>query len=157
MKHLTLILTALLLAGSVIAAEKIVPGPKGGKMLDQQTEFYVEKDRTVVLAFYGADLKPQPVGAQTAVIWADAKSGRVKLEMEKKGDVLVSKTALPEGDGYNVMVQLKSTPDAKAQNHKVNLNIEPCTKCQRAEYACICEQHDHDDHGHDHSAPGHKH
>jgi hypothetical protein len=142
-----------LVALTASAAEKIIPGPQGGKMLDNQTEFYVEKDRTVTLAFYGSDLKPIPVGAQTAVIWADAPSGRVKLEMEKKADVLVSKTTLPEGDGYNVMVQLKSTPDAKAQNHKVAFNVEPCTKCNRAEYACICDHHD----DHDHSAPGHKH
>jgi hypothetical protein len=153
MKHATLILTALLLAGSVIAAEKPVAGPKGGKMLDNQTEFYVEKDRTVTLTFYGADLKPQPVGAQTAVIWADAPSGRVKLETEKKGDVLVSKAPLPEGQGYNVMVQLKPTPDAKPQNLKVAFKLDQCPKCNRAEYACICEATE----DHDHSAPGHKH
>lgn len=149
-----LLVLTLLIALPALAAVKPIPGPKGGKMLDKQTEFYVEKDRTVVLAFYGADMKPQPAGAQTAVVWADAKSGRVKLEMEKKGDALVSKTSLPEGDGYNVMVHLKTGPDAKSQNYKIAYRDEPCSKCKRAEYACICEKHD--DHGHK-EGDGHKH
>ena len=34
-----------------------------------------------------------------------------RIEFEKKGDVLVSKTKLPEGDGYNVVVQFKQTTD----------------------------------------------
>ena len=31
---------------------------------------------------------------------ADAKDGKAKVEFEKKDDALVSKTKLPEGDGY---------------------------------------------------------
>ncbi len=158
MKHLALIIAALLLAGSAFAAEKIVPGPKGGKMLDNQpaprAEFYVDKDHKVIITFYGDDMKPVPAAQQTAVVWADAKTGRVKLEMERKGDVLVSKTSLPEGDGYNLMVQLKSTPETKPQSFKVAFHDETCSKCHRAEYACICEPdhtHEHkEDHDHAH-------
>ncbi len=85
---------------------------------------------------------------QSVVVYADAKSGRAKLELEKKGDVLVSKTPVPEGDGYNVMVQLKSSSDAKPRNVKISYHTEPCDKCKMAEYACICppgEKHDHDE------------
>ncbi len=141
MKHLTLIITSLLLAGNVNAAEKPIPGPKGGKLLDAQTEFFVVGDRKVVIAFYGEDMKPVAAGAQTAVVWADAKTGSVKLEMEKDGDVLVSKTSLPEGDGYNVMVQLKSAADGKPQNFRVAYDESICGTCKRAEYACICVRH----------------
>jgi hypothetical protein len=148
MKTVLTLITLGLIAGAALAAEKITAGPKGGKMLNATTEFYVEKDRTVTLAFYDANLKPMPASAQTAVIWADAKTGRVKLDTEKKGDALVSTKPLPEGDGYNVMVQLKPAPDAKPQNFKLALHTEPCPKCKRAEYACICEKHD--DHGHKH-------
>jgi len=161
MKTATTLIALSLVALTAIAADKIIPGPKGGKMLDQQTEFYVDSDRKVVITFYGVDLKPVAAGAQTAVVWADAKSGRVKLEMETKSDALVSKTSLPEGDGYNVMVQLKPAPDAKAQNFKIVYHDEPCSKCKRAEYACSCDKHEahdggHDDHGHK-EGDAHKH
>jgi hypothetical protein len=148
---------------AIAAEQKPTAGPKGGKMLNEdapRAEFFVEKDHTVTLRFYGADMKPVPATTQSAVVYADAKSGRAKLEFEKKGDTLVSKTPLPEGDGYNVMVQLKSSPDAKAQNFKVGYHTEKCDKCKMAEYACICppgEKHDHDEKKERKEGDGHKH
>lgn len=163
---ITLITT--LVASSVLFAtaadQKPTAGPKGGKILNDEpprAEFFVEKDHTVTLTFYGADMKPVPATTQSAVVHAESKGGRVKLEFEKKGDVLVSKGALPEGDGYSVMVQLKASPDAKAQNLKVNYHTEKCDKCNMIEYACICppgEKHDHDDKKGGHKeGDGHKH
>ena len=152
-----ILITLLTVALPVVAAdEKPIAGPKGGKILNTDSpraEFFVEKDHTVTISFYGADLKPVPAGDQTAVIWADAKSGRVKLETERKGDALVSKTPLPEGDGYNVIVQLKSKPDAKAENFKITYHTETCPECKLAEYACICPSEK--EHAHDHK-PGEK-
>jgi len=71
---------------------------------------------------------------------ADAKEGKQKVEFEKKGDVLVSKGKLPEGDGYNLVVQLKEKPDAKPQNFRFKLETHMCETCKRAEYACICDE-----------------
>ena len=153
MNLLTRLAALLLLTGSVLAAEKPVAGPKGGKMVDPHTEFFVDQDRKVVITYYGDDMKPVAVADQTGVVWADAKTGRVKLSLEKKGDALVSTQSLPAGDGYNVMVQLKAGPDAKAKNHKIKFHEETCPECKRAEYACICvehDSHDHEGHGHDH-------
>ena len=157
-KSLVLIVAlAVGLAAPAFAEEKkATPGPKGGKMLNDdppRAEFFVEKDNTVTITFYEADMKPTPATSQTAVVYADAKSGRTKLEFEKKGDVLVSKTPLPPGDGYNVMVQLKSSPDAKSQNTKISYHTELCSECKLAEYACICppgKEHGHDDKAHKH-------
>lgn len=149
---------------SASAAEtKPTAGPKGGKILNEdapRAEFFVETDHTVTLSFYGPDMKPVPVTTQTAVVYADNKSGRVKLDFEKKGDVLVSKGPLPEGDGYAVMVQLKATPDGAAKSYKVNYHTEKCDKCKMAEYACICppgEKHDHDAKKEHKKDDGHKH
>lgn len=147
---------AALAASPALAAEKKEAGPKGGRLLDNESpraEFFVEKDRKVTLTFYSADLKPVAATTQSTVVYADAKSGRAKLEFEKKGDALVSKTPLPEGDGYNVMVQIKSKSDAKAQNFKINYHTEACPECKRAEYACICPPEK--EHGHEHK-PGEK-
>ena len=116
--------------------------PKGGRLLDKtepHAEFVVEKDRSVTINFYSEEMKPVPVADQAVTVIADAKEGKTKLEFEKKGDVLVSKTKLPEGDGYNVVVQFKAKPDAKVQNLRFKLDMSLCGGCKRAEYGCTCD------------------
>lgn len=145
MKNLThLIAVAVLAFGINLAqAEKITPGPKGGRLLENESpraEFFVEKDKTVTITFYDNDLKPVKPADQVVTAIAEAKSGKVKIAFEKKGDVLVSKTALPEGNEYNVVVQFRSTADAKPVNFRVKYNTSTCEKCKRAEYACICDE-----------------
>ena len=141
-----LTLAGVLCAGllSLDAADKKhLGGPKGGRLLEKtepKAEFYVEKDRTVTVTFYDAALKPVPVAAQTVTVIADAKDGKSKLNFEKQGDALVSKARLPEGDGYNVVVQFKQTADAKPQNFRFKLETHECGGCKRAEYACTCDE-----------------
>lgn len=137
------VLVGALCAGllAVNAAEKIVGGPKGGRLLEKtapRAEFFVEKDRTVTITFYDAALKPVAAAAQTVTVIVEAKGGQVKMEFEKKGDVLVSKTKLPEGDGHNLILQVKSAPDARPQNFRFRYDAHHCGGCQRAEYACTC-------------------
>lgn len=116
--------------------------PKGGRLLDKtepHAEFVVEKDRTATINFYNDDMKPVAATTQAVTVIADAKSGKETLQFEKKGDSLVSKTKLPEGEGYNVVVQFKAKPDAKVQNLCFKLEMHTCGECKRAEYACICD------------------
>ncbi|MCC7375691.1 MAG: hypothetical protein IT581_13620 [Verrucomicrobiales bacterium] len=116
--------------------------PKGGRLLDKtepHAEFVVEKDRSVTINFYSEELKPVPATTQSVTVIADAKSGKVSLQFEKKGDSLVSKAKLPEGEGYNVVVQFKQTADAKPVNLRFKLDMATCGECKRAEYACICD------------------
>ena len=145
MKTAKLLATALLLGallGSTLnAAEKIAGGPKGGRLLEKtepKAEFFVEKDHTITIAFYDAALKPIQVTGQSVTVVAEAKSGKQTIEFEKKGDVLVSKTKLPEGDGYNLIVQFRQTADATPQNFRFKLDTHICGECKRAEYACTC-------------------
>jgi len=124
------------------AEKKNVGGPKGGRLLektDPKAEFFVEKDHTATITFYDAALKPVPVGGQSVTVIADAKGGRKTVEFEKKGDSLVSRTKLPEGDGYNVVMQFKQTAEARPQNFRFKLDMHTCGECKRAEYACICD------------------
>ena len=121
--------------------KKIQGGPKGGRLLEKiepKAEFLLETNHTVTITFYDAALKPVSAGAQTVTVIADAKGGKKTVEFEKKGDVLVSKTKLPEGDGYNVVVQFKQTAEAKPQNFRFKLDTHTCGECKHAEYACIC-------------------
>jgi hypothetical protein len=125
------------------ADKKRLGGPKGGRLLEGaelKAEFFVEKDRAVTIAFYDSALKPIAATEQNVTVIADASGSKTKLEFEKKGDVLVSKTKLPTGSDYNVVVQLKQTADAKPQNFRFKLDLATCGGCKRAEYACICDE-----------------
>ena len=136
-------LAGVLCAGlfTATAAEKVEGGPKGGRILEKTTpkaEFFVEKDKTVSINFYDAAGKLVAPTDQNVTVIADAKDGKQTLTFEKKGDALVSKSKLPEGDGYNVVVQFKQTADAKPQNFRFKLDTHICGECKRAEYACTC-------------------
>jgi hypothetical protein len=141
-----ILITAVLLAGLSAASaadKKPLGGPKGGRLLEKtepRAEFYVEKDHTVTVNFYDAALKPIPATTQSVTVMAEAKDGKAKIEFEKKGDMLVSKTKLPDGDGYPLVVQFKQTADAKPQNFRFKLETHICGGCKRAEYACTCDE-----------------
>ena len=125
------------------ADQKVLAGPKGGRLLEKtepKAEFYLEKDHTATITFYDAALRPVPVAGQSVTVIADAKGGKATVEFEKKGDVLVSKTKLPEGDGYNLVVQFRPSADAKPQNLRFKLDTHICGGCKRAEYACNCHE-----------------
>ncbi len=138
------LLASALLSGVAFAegATKIIPGPKGGRMLTKaapHAEFFVEKDRKVAVTFYGADLKPVASAEQVVTVIAEAKAGKVKLDMEKKSEGFVSKQPLPEGSKYQVVVQIREKATAKPVNSRILFNDEPCAECHRAEYACTCD------------------
>lgn len=147
MKRSLLKLAGALCVGllTVVAADKDghehKATPKGGRLLEKtepHAEFVVEKDRTVTINFYNAQMRPVAATTQTVTATADAKGARTKLEFEKKGDSLVSKSKLPEGDGYNVVVQFKQAAETKPQNFRFKLDMHTCGECKQAEYACIC-------------------
>lgn len=138
-----LILTSFaLLAAAVAFAAAPLVGPSGGKILTSEAphaEFFVQKDRTVTVTFYDAALKPLAPGEQIVNAIAEAKTGKVKLEFEKTAAGFVSKQALPEGDDYTVVVQIRDVAGAKPKNYRVLFHDEVCAECKRAEYACTCE------------------
>ena len=146
MKTIVRILTATVLVaitGTAFAAATVKAGPRKGRILEvetQQAEFFIEQDRTISIAFYDAAMKPQPAATQVVTATAEAPSGKVKLEFEKKGDLLVSKTPLPEGEHYTIVVQLKPTADAKSKNFRIPLDLSVCKGCSNPEYACICDE-----------------
>jgi hypothetical protein len=136
-------LAALLCAGlfNLHGADKVDAGPKGGRFLVNTTpkaEFFVEKDHTVSIRFYEASGKVVAPEAQQVTVIAEAAGAKQKVDLTKKGDALVSTTKLPPGDGYNLVVQFKQTPDARPQNYRFKLDTSVCGGCKHAEYACSC-------------------
>ena len=159
MKHLILnLIVGLLLTTSTAwsaeehnHAHKLMPGPKGGKVLETEplhAEFFVQPDKKVNITFYNADMKPMALAAQEVKVIAEPKSGKITLDFEKTAEGFVSKTALPEGEGYRVVIQVKNDATAKPQNFRVDYHTEICGECKRAEYACVCESHGQDSHAH---------
>jgi hypothetical protein len=147
MKNLPqLLLVSLVLAGSALVAhaEKIVAGPKGGRLVSSApdaAEFFVTPDRKVEITFYDAALKPAAVKQQVVAVIAEAPGGRATLELQKTAHGFVSTQVLPAGEPYRVVLQVRAEPGAKPQNFRVDLNLATCGECQRAEYACTCEGH----------------
>ena len=145
MKTKSILLLLLLSASLAGAAEKIVAGPKGGRLLDVaplKAEFFVTKDRTVEVNFYDASLKPVAPGAQVVAVTAEPKAGRTPVELQPSATGFVSKTALPaSAEPYRVVVQVRATAEARPQNFRIDLNLAPCDGCKQAEYACICTSH----------------
>lgn len=93
----------------------------------------------MAISFYNEAMKLVPAEAQTATLVAETKSGKTKIEFERKGNVLVSKGTLPEGDGYNLVLQFKQTAEAKPQNFRFKFETHDCGECRRMEYACTCD------------------
>ena len=148
MSHLlTLLAASAFLGTAVLAAEsghshKTIAGPKGGKILEStplHAEFFVQADRKVSVTFYDADMKPVAPSTQKLKVIAEAKPDKATLEFEKMNDAFISKTTLPEGNGYRVVVQIKTDTSAKPQNFRIDYIPAICNGCKRAEYACTCE------------------
>ena len=136
---------AALLFSSLAArgATDVEAGPRGGRLLQTESprpEFFVEKDRTVSIAFYDQDKKQVAPAGQSIRAIAEARAGRTTLEFEKRGDLLVSKTPLPEGSGYTVVVQYRPNGEGRPKNFRIPLILETCAGCSHAEYACTCDE-----------------
>ncbi len=140
---LNILIIATLATTSAFADAKVKAGPRKGLLLefgDKHAEFLVEKNRTISIAVYDAALKSQPASTEVVTATAEAPSGKMKIEFEKKGDMLVSKTPLPDGEGYQIVLQAKATPNAKVKNFRIKLQTHVCNGCSNAEYACTCDE-----------------
>ena len=140
---LNVLILAAMATTAAFADTKVKSGPRKGLILElegKNAEFFVEKDRSISIAVYDAAMKAQPASTEVITATAEAPGGKAKLEFEKKGDLLVSTTKLPEGEGYQVVLQAKSTPEAKTKNFRIKLELHTCKECGNAEYACTCDE-----------------
>lgn len=137
-------LTAIFLVVAPVRADKLEPGPNGGKLLGvapDQAELLISPEGMATITFLDAEKKPTAPGDRTVALFAQLESGRKAIELERKGDVFVSKEPLPKPEGYTLVVQTRSAPDAKPINTRVKYEMHVCSGCKYSEYACICEDH----------------
>ena len=127
-------------------AKEVEAGPRKGRLLatdSPRPEFFVEKDHTVSVKFYDKDKKVvKPTDQEITVIASGKEKGqKKKLKLEKKGDALVSTEKLPEGDGYNLVVQVKANKEARPKNFRFTFLNHICLgECKNPEYACTCDE-----------------
>ena len=154
---LTLGLTFNSLAEDKHDHEKVKAGPTGGKLItdvEPHVEFFVNKDKKVEIRFVDDDNKIVAPAEQVITVTLGERKKPTKLTFAKDGDKLVSDKAVPEGNDYPAVVQIKTNAKAKAVNAKFTLNMTKCPTCEYAEYACACAHGD--DHDHEHK-DGEKH
>lgn len=121
--------------------ERKVAGPNGGRILTGVTpraEFLVTADRKVQITFLGLDGKAVAPAEQVVTVTAGDRSAPTRLTFTKSGLTLVSSAALPAGNNFPTVVQIKATPAAKAVTARFNLDLGKCGECTLSEYACLC-------------------
>jgi hypothetical protein len=136
------------------AAEKM-KAPNGGRIIDSvepHAEFLITKDKKVEVRFLDDAGKVVAPAEQTVTVTMGDRAAPTKLAFTKDGDKLVSDKTIPEGKDLPVVVQIKTTADAKSVTEKFNLNLADCPTCEHPEYACTCA-HGGEEKGHE----GHKH
>ena len=134
------------------AHEKKVAGPNGGRIIttvDPHFEFFVTPERKVKITFLGEDNKPVALKEQTVTATGGDRANPTKLAFAKEGDSLLSDKALPDTKKIPIILQVKTSPDAKAVTERFTVDMNDCETCKHKEYACTCD-HSHGDHGHDH-------
>lgn len=126
--------------------DEIVAGPSGGRVLtkvEPHLEFFVNAERKVEIRQLTEELKAEPIGTQVVSLVAGDRANPTMLTMIKSGDMLVSETALPEGNDFPLVIEIKaSAEDTDKKREKFNLNLADCPNCDNKEYACTCDHGD---------------
>lgn len=153
MKTRIIAIAALVASLTFVNAEDKVKAPNGGRilgMVEPHAEFLVTPEKKVEIRFLDAAGKVIAPEGQTVTVTMGDRAAPTKLAFTKDGDKLVSDKMIPEGKDLPVVVQIKHSPDAKADTAKFNLNLAKCPTCSNAEYACSC------DHGGEKKEAGHE-
>lgn len=135
------LLLALAASASSLAAAEIIGGPNGGRILhagDQALEFFVNDAREANIVFLDAGNNPISPGEAKVRILAELPDGRAQIDLDKSDSGFVSTSPLPEGDPYRLVVLVRTKPDARPANFRIDLNLSVCGGCDRGEYACTC-------------------
>lgn len=155
MKANIIALTALITGITFAAAADKIKAPNGGRIIDTvepKAEFLINTDKKIEIRFLDDAGKVVAPAAQVVTVTMGDRANPTKLAFAKDGEKLVSDKVIPNGKALPVVVQIKTTPDAKSATAKFSLNLAKCATCEHAEYACTCahggEEKGHE--GHDH-------
>lgn len=135
---------ALLLASFALAAAEKLKAPNGGRIIKgvtPQAEFLINADQKIEVRFLDATGKVIAPAAQVVTVTMGDRAAPTKLAFTREGEKLVSNQTIPAGKELPVVLQIKTTPEAKTVNAKFTLNLSTCPECKLQEYACSCDHH----------------
>jgi hypothetical protein len=145
MKRILPIVIATLTLSVAFAADthdhKPAAGPSGGRVIEIEgghAEFFIQPDRKVRVTILDEANKPIAPGGQRITAIAEAPGGKARLTFGRTAEAFVSETALPDGDGYRIVLQIRATESTKPQNTRIDYNPAICEGCKHPEYACTC-------------------
>lgn len=120
---------------------ELILSPNGGRIVtvvEPHFEFFLQADRSVQITFLDDAGEVMPVAEQQIWLVGGDRSAPVIINFVEKGGLLVSESALPDIKNMPVVLQIKSTRDAKTAREKFYLNTSFCGSCSYQEYACVC-------------------
>lgn len=160
MKHIAILsaVLSILMPATLAAADehaghphaKKQAGPNGGRVVtsvEPHYELFVTPGRKVRITFLGDDGKATGVKEQSVTATCGDRANPTRMTFVREGDALVSDKPLPEGKLVPLVLQVKTSPDAKAVTERLSVNLADCPTCEHKEYACTCEHGD-DTHAH---------
>lgn len=105
-------------------------GPNGGILIhsvEPHIELIVTKDRKAKILFIGDDNKPVASAEQTVTAIGGDRANPTRLTFAKgEGDdanALISDKPLPDGDHVQLVLQIKTTPEAKPVTERLTLHL----------------------------------
>lgn len=111
--------------------EHVTQGPNGGHVIESKAGFSfevtVDKERKARIVFLDKGNKATALTEQSITGIAGERSAPVKLAFakgkEKDTNVLISDKAIPEGAHVQMILTIKTAPDAKAATERFELHL----------------------------------
>jgi len=105
-------------------------GPNGGILLhsvEPHVEFIVTKDRKAKILFIDDDNKVVAPGTQVVTATGGDRANPTRLTFAKgegeNANALVSDKEIPAGEHVDIVLQIKTAPDAKAVTERLTLHL----------------------------------
>jgi hypothetical protein len=123
------------------AHQDIKIGPNGGRLfaLESKTTPQMEvgaKDGKFVIHLLDSAGRPLPIGERILTVTAGARSKPETLVVERRETTFVA--AIPKGDEFPVVFQLRETKGAKPLTARMNYDGKTCGECKKPEWLCSC-------------------
>ena len=126
---------------SAFAHQDIKIGPNGGRIFALESKNIPQmevgtKDGKFVIHLLDSAGRPLPIGERILTVTAGARSKPETLVVERGERTFIA--AIPKGDEFPVVFQLRETKGAKALTARMNYDGKTCGECKKPEWLCSC-------------------
>lgn len=140
MKNILIALTLALAPGFAFGHEGIELGPNKGRIVEFSTDETMhgevtQTDGKLQIALLDKDMKPVEISAQSLTATAGTREKPLKLDVAHDSKSFTF--AAPES-GQWLILQYKTSADAKPITARVLYNTAACAPCGQPEWRCAC-------------------